>query len=1101
MDHKKHFLLTAFVLSAFMFLLPFNLFSDNRLSITGKVTDKSGEPIMGVSIIIKGSSQGTITDKDGKYKIENLESKSILNFSFIGMNPQSILVTNQKIINVILEDNIKNLDEIVVIGYGESKRSDLTGSLKGVKPDQLASQIQSAEQALIGRVSGVKVSQDFSPGGGLNIQVRGANSMSGGTQPLYVVDGFPLEPISDAQGNNSQGQSAVQSSMNFINPSDIEDIQILKDASATAIYGARGANGVVLITTKTGKAGKSKIEYNFSTNIGTVAHKIDLMNSQEWATVQNQKVLNKFYIESEAIRLGIWTGTPTSISIPYDGIKNPLPSNLPNTDWQDAIYRTSISQNHSIQLSGGTQDTKYSFGIGYLNQQGIVINSDFNRYTFNTNIEQKVTKKFTISNYLNFMRSFSNGVSTSTGDYASAQSIISTALHLQPNFTVNRNLNTPDDGNSYLNVTGYRLDNPVSQATLQTDFKVNSTATDALNLTYDCNKYLKLFAKLGVNYTTSERNQYWPRTLTRGEANNGIATISSQQTIKTLAEARINYNRTFNLHVFSLMGAFTYENNDFASKYDTYAGFPDDILGYKGANFATTNYPTQFGWSNTKLTSYIGRANYKYKDKYLLTATLRADGSTLFAENKKWGIFPSVAAGWRITQEDWIPKTELVTNLKLRASYGQTGSTGGISPYLSQGLQTSSFYSFNDIVVPGFYESNIKNPDLTWETTDQFNVGLDASLLNDHLMLTVDLYLKQTHDLLQWLTLPGSFGYTYKVVNMGAIENKGLEFELTVPILKTKNLNWKVSFNGTMNRNKLLSLGENTDYMMGPIVGYYRVNRFIVGQPLGVFWGLQNDGIFKNWTEAKASNIFNALPGEVRYVNNYIDYQTNSDGTYKLDASGNKIPAVGQVINEKDMTVIGDPNPKFNYGFNTSLQFKSFDISMIFTGQVGGQIYYADMNDEISQLVGLNMHKFIGEDAWIPPMVYQYNLNGQQITFGSATGNIDNATLPSAKNGGGTTIAGINQQYRGSTFMSSGILYDASFLKLTNITIGYSFILFKSQNKLKTSLGINNLFCITSYPGYDPESASFINSTTKKGIDLGSYPSQRTYNLSISLTL
>ncbi|MDD2798022.1 MAG: TonB-dependent receptor [Bacteroidales bacterium] len=1053
-----------------------------KITITGQVTDAKGETLIGATVWVIGEQKGAATDFNGNFKLTDVYENSILKVTYIGMTEKHIAVNSKTNIQIILENDTKLIDEVVVIGYGSLKRSDITGSTAGVNMNKVETQMNgSLEGVLKGRISGVKVSSDNSPGGSISIQIRGSNSMLGGTEPLYVVDGFPLEPIVDAQGNNDAGESQIQSSMSFINPDDIENIEILKDASASAIYGARGANGVVLITTKQGKQSGSKITYNFHNEISTIAKKLPVMNAMQWATNMNQREINRYYLESTAPST-YWSGTIAPIDLPYDGVKAPLPWEMPiNTDWQDAIYRTANTTNHSLQIQGSTASTNYSLNLGVRQQQGIILSTDYNRYSINSNIQHSINKKLKITNNLNSSYANSSGATVSNGEVFGNRGLITSALLLQPIFLLDETYQDPNEDDEYASINNnQRINNPYTMATKLLDDKKYYSIIESVGFSYNISKDLILSGKLGVNYNSSERAQYWPRTTTRGKTALGVAAQSSNILFKSLSEVRLNYTHKIGKHQnIDLMVATTYESNDRKEQYNKYENFPSDDLTYYQVQSALSVFPTEMNYLQYKLNSYISRLNYKIRNKYLFTATLRADGSTRFAQNNKWGLFPSAAFAWRVSEEKFLENNNLVNNLKMRISAGRTGSESGIDPYRSLGILGQNQYTFKDVTVPGFIESNIPNPNLSWETTDQYDFGVDATLFNSRLLLTLDLYYKYTSNLLQNVPLPPSFGYGSKIMNLGEIENKGIELDITVPILKMKDISWNVGANIAVNRNKLVKIGGGREYILGPNVGSFRVNRFIEGEPLGVFWGLKTEGVIKTWDEALATTTQpKAVPGEYKFANLYTD-----------DAV--------QTINDNDMTIIGDPNPDFTFGFNTNFHYKHVDVNMLINGQIGGDIYWNDHMLMIAQNQNYNALTEVLSDSWIAPMQYTFaGPDGKSYTIGSAQGNIANATLPSARTRDGL-IAGSSTVYRNSIMNSSGI-FDGSFVKLSSISTSYSFNFNKVIKELKMTVSASNLLTLTKYPGYDPESSSFVKSPMRQGIDLGSYPSSRSFAFSLT---
>ncbi|MFR9634041.1 MAG: TonB-dependent receptor [Rikenellaceae bacterium] len=1058
--------------------------------LRGHIVDESGDPIIGATVQIIGQSQGGVTDLNGNFVLNNVNANMKLLASYVGKDNVTLTVGNRSTVDIIMESRNTEFEQVVVIGYGESRRSDLTGAIKGISSESTAGQgVSSAEQALLGRVAGVQVSQDYSPGGSASILIRGANSMLGGTEPLYVVDGVPMEQLTDASGENSSGsESQSNSSMNFINPDDIESMEILKDASATAIYGARGANGVVLITTKSAKEGRAKITYNFRYNISHIAKKLDIMDSEQWATIQNQREINRYYIETMSSDYSS-TNTVEPITLLYDGVTKQLPEDLPYTDWQDAMYDTALSQSHTVQASASNKDTKYFLSLGYSDQNGIMINTNYERFTLSSNVTQKFSPKFSMSNKMNATYAVSNGGMVNTNKYWS--NVVTSALAMQPT----RDLYTDiDDIEGYENV----VNNPYLQQLRVTDENHNMAISENLSGDFAVNKYLTLVGRGFVSYTNSERSQYYPVDTIMGQSSNGKANVSNLTSTKLLGEFRANYNRRINLHNIGLMGAYTYEDFSRETSFNSYANFPNDDLTYYNLSSATEHWPTVADYIRSNMQSYIARANYSFANKYYVTATFRADGSSVFAANNKWGYFPSVALAWRASKERFIPKTKTLNDLKVRFSYGQTGSQSGLSAYGSLASTANVNTSFNNQSATGIVESVYANPDLGWETTTQYNAGVDFVLFNRRVLLTIDAYYKKTDDLLQSVQLPESTGYSARVMNMGSVENKGVEVDLTLPIISKKDMSLKVNLNGAVNRNKVLSLGSN-DYIIGPEIGdYTTVNRFIVGQPLGVFWGLKCNGVVSDWTEAKATGLQNMLPGEYSFQNISVDYQTNTDGSYVLTSDGTKVPTTDQVIDEDDMTIIGDPNPDFTYGANIAFTYKNFDLSILLQGQFGGDVFWYDYSMMSQMNQSFNTLDVCVDNSWVAPMDYSYYLNGELVTVGNAKGNTTEATLPAARDQN-SSVAGITQSYR-NLYINSSSIFDATYLKIANITIGYSLKAIKALNRVYLSASVNNLCTFTKYPGYDPAALSFAGNTTRQGIDFGSYPPSRTYIFSASLT-
>lgn len=1085
-----------------------------RGPVEGTVTNVAGQPLIGANVEVVKKSIGSVTDGEGKFRLLNVDNNDMLRVSYIGMKMLVVPVEGRSSISVVLQDDDARLDEIVVIGYGTTKKKDLTGAVGVVKGESFKDQnMQTIEQGLKGRTSGVRVISDNMPGGGISIQVRGTNSLLGGTEPLYVVDGFPLDPATDAAGGSRT--APAQSSLNFINPDDIESIEVLKDASATAIYGARGANGVVLITTKSAKSGATKVNYIGKIGRSELFREIPVLNGEEFATYMNQQELNRFYLQQQAVDLGILDAANLKpITLPFGGAMTgqgklqPLPADMgKGTNWQQEIYSPALMHSHTMQVMGGTGKTSVALSGGYLQQNGILMNTAFKRYSLSGSIKHAVNSNFNITNKIDVSRQDAKGGAVGTGDLIANRSVVSNALWFPPIYSLDKEAPTDLDEEDEWGLNENRINNPYLLAKLLIDDKISYTLRDVLTGEYKVGKYLSMMGNFSVSKVSNKRSQYAPIASLRGRAANGQAALATSDQLKYMMEGRITYNRTFNnYHQLTALGVVSTEKKEYQDRYQELAGFPNDELTYHNTSNATTIFaPVSNEW-NSRLNSVLSRLNYKFKEKYLLTASVRFDGSSRGSASSKYDVFPSLAAAWRVTQEEFMPTTKWLNDLKLRLSYGATGNEPNI-PYQSLSIMRPIKYPFNDAINNGVYEQNIGNTNLGWERTDQFNAGLDISLFNSKVNLTVDAYYKLTKNLLQQVKLPPSSGYLATLMNLGTIENRGIEYNLTYKAVQTKSTSLNLTFNGSINRNKILSLGTR-DYIAGDAIATIIPNRFIVGQPLGVFYGLKQTGVFKDWNQvlnsAEGVAQRDATPGEYIFANLGVDYQKDANGNFVLDANGNKTPLATQVIDVNDYTVIGDPNPKLVYGFNADLKYKQFDFSMLVTGQLGGDVYWADYGFATDNYRPFNIYRESYLNAWQAPFAYTFTDGaGVEHTIGSATGNI-NGTFPRANNTKteGPTVYkdGIKRVRYRNDIMNSAMVLDGTHLKVANVSLGYNFKRIKSISQLRLSLSVTNLLLISNYPGYDPEAATF-SSPMRRGIDIGSYPAQRTYSLNIQLSL
>ncbi|TLX75639.1 TonB-dependent receptor [Labilibacter sediminis] len=1076
------------LLMLLIFLVPLGIYAQER-SVTGKVFDKdNGEVIPGVTVYIKGTSTGTITGNNGEFNLQAKPS-DVLVFSFIGMKTKEVEVGSQTTFNIQMEGDISELDEVVIsVGYFNVKKSDLTGSVAQVTSSQMEKvRTNSVERMLQGQVAGVVVNENSEPGGGVSISIRGTNSMLGGTQPLYVVDGIPIDPIQDAQGNNGSGQA--QSSLSFLNPNDIEKMEVLKDAAATAIYGARGANGVVVITTKQadGKSTRDNLFVTVDFAMSELNQKIDVLNGPQFESYMNQRSINQLYIDIT---------NPARDGLVYDGTQDLTPENfeeldgftLPyptttgiNTDWQDEVYRKAYSKSFNVAYRGGDKNSNLSISLGLSDNQGVITNTDYKRATFNMNGMRKGFNN-KVSFYSKTNTSFGKGRASSVGNgqMYSDRSVVSSALRFQPIFEL-LEADQGDDIYADLN-EGQVMSNPYTLAKYVEDEKTAITFNQALSVVGKITPHLSATAKGSFNYQKSLRDNYYPTFTTRGRRNNGEASQSYIQNIKTYAEANLHYVRKFNDHKLDAIVVGTYEVNNIRSMFNKAYGYGSDLTTYYTFESATDIMVPQTRFTRVGLLSGLFRVGYNYKGKYYIDVNARMDSSSKFAENKKSAFFPSVALAWRASEEPFLKSIESISNLKLRMSYGKTGSNP-IAAFQSLGVMSPIRYNFNNQVMVGYYEQNLANPNLTWETTDQYNAGIDFGMFNSRLNLTVDAYYKLTHDLLQLVNLPASNGYATRVDNFGEVENKGIEFTIGGDIIRKNDLQWNILGTLSVNKNKLVKLNSNLDHQLGPAVGYDKTypSMFMEGQPLGIFWGAETNGVYADWDEAVASGINDAAAGEIKYINHSVDY----------DDQGNPLDV--QTINFDDYVQIGDPNPDFTASINNTLNYKNWDLSVLFTGQKGGDILWVDSWPLNALKKSTNVATEAYNDSWKAPMTvtpvydevsedYSY-----EVAYDPSVGQINGVANPAAATDGGQRAIVSDRQ-----------IYDGSFIKLKNINVGYTFR-FQNKKSLRLYASGQNLFTWTNYPGYDPEVQAFNKDPRRRGIDFGAFPGTRNYVFGLKL--
>ena len=1051
--------------------LPAIIIAQN-ISLKGNIVEaKSQEPLPGATILIKGTAKGVTSDFDGNFEINTKIGDTIV-ASFLGMKTQEVLVLSSPI-TIILEDDIDQLDEVLVsVGYFDVSKKDLSGSITQIKAEQLEqNRGASLENLLQGQVAGIVVTESAEPGGGVGVSIRGTNSILGGTQPLYVLDGIPISPISDAQGNGNSG--GTQSSMSFINPNDIEKIEVLKDAAATAVYGARGANGVILITSKSANRnnGKDKITLTVDSYLTSVRKKINLLDGPGFEAYMNQRALNQVYqqITNPDRDGGAFDGSQELTLENYPELEDySIPFNEStgvSTDWQDETYQLANTNSVNLSYRGGDFKKNLSLNLGLFDQEGVIVNSTNKRLFLNTRIKRKVfNDKIDVFSITNLSYKKGNASSVGNGQIFMQKSVVSQVLQFQPIYSL---LETGENDDIYSGLNeGDVISNPYTLAKFVVDEKKSIRLRQALSIVGKLSPQLTATFKAAFDYQKNTRDNYYPSNTTRGFINNGEASQSSLENQKIYAEGNLRYRTRFNLHRIDATMVATYEQNSIRSLFNKATGFANDNTTFYNFTAADEIFVPISQYRELGLLSALTRVGYNYNRKYFIDLNARIDASSKFAENKKSVVFPSLAVSWLISKERFLRKIKQINNLKLRFSYGKTGSNP-ISPYQSLALMSPIRYNFDDELVIGFYEQNLENDDLTWETTDQFNIGLDIGLFKSRLNLTLDAYHKLTYDLLQNVNLPPSNGYSSRVDNFGEIENKGFEIGLQADLIKNNNFSWNLYSNFSLNRNMLMSLNSNLDYQLGPSIGFTEARpiMFMVGQPLGIFWGAETNGIFENWEQANASGIPNAAPGEINYVNHSVAY----------DEFGN--PSENQLIDFDDYVKIGDPNPDFTYSFGSEFNYKNWDLSILFTGQEGGDLFWVDS----WQLSGLfrtrNQLSDSFENSWKAPLSYS---NGS-IIYDPTVGNTVGATHPGAiiENGNRNTP-------------SDRQVFDGSFVRLKNINLGYNFN-FQTGKSLRLYVSGQNLLTWTKYPGYDPEVKTYTKNPQRRGVDFGTYPGTKSY--------
>lgn len=961
------------------------------ITVSGVVMGSDGEPLMGVNVVEKGTTNGTITDLDGKYTL-NVGSNAVLQFSYIGYVSSDIAVNGQRTVNVTMKEDSQNLDEVVVVGYGTVRKADLAGSVSVLDNKAFKDQpIKQVSDALQGRVSGVQVQSSGVPGGTVKIRVRGSGSINRSNDPLYVIDGIVRE-----------------SGLTGLNPDDIQSMQILKDASSTAIYGSRGANGVVLITTKTGKANTRQITFDAQITAGTVAKRYDTLNAYEFATLYNTYRANTFSSDQlSAFQRG------------------------GGTNWQDEIFQTGITQDYKVTFSGGSDKTQYIVSSNYVGQEGVVIENDNKRYQARANVTSQITDWLHMTADVNASHNVRH-----SGDFSAAKSnIVTQAMNYSPVTSIFNEDGMTYARDKYSSLTNF---NPVGRLKEE----MGETMQDIVNAHVD----LRFNILPGLTFTTSNGIDYSDA---KGYSF-GTKKVGSQSSMGNSDAYRMTLQTTNNLTYtgkwdkHALTATAVYEATQSEYRYMGLNGrdLLTESVGWWNVNMASSR-TTDNSYSKWGLVSGVARVMYNYDDRYMLTGTFRADGSSKFF-NDKWGYFPSVAAAWTITNEEFMKDQNVVQDMKIRASYGLIGSQA-IEPYETLGLMSKAMYAFgeNSQYTGYWVGQTVATPDLTWETTHQLDLGLDFSILNHRVNISLDYFDKRTKDGLLKQNIPNYDGGGSYWVNAAEISNRGLDFSINAILVDNKDFTWSSTFTGTYLKNEVKNLG-GLEFVAGssPAAGMIPtdgVTRVEVGQPIGAFYGYKWIGL-----DATGHDAFEDV---------------NKDG--KIDSN--------------DRTFIGKANPDFTLGWNNTLSWKNWDLNMFFTGSFGA--------DRLN-LVRFTGTAMTGDFAFVTLKEYindNFDVKGQSARYPSVN------------------VTGNDYQ---SASTSTKFLESANYFRLDNLSLSYN--LPKSVAKfadMRFTLSCQNVFTITKYKGMDPAGISFMNSgvDVNDGIDLGAYPLTRSYTVGVRL--
>lgn len=1037
-----------------------------QVLVRGTVVDQTGESVIGASIQVKGTTQGTITDVDGKFSLGVPDKKSVIVVSFIGYATKELQVDTSKPMSIVLQEDTKVLDEVVVVGYQEVKKKDLTGSVaKADMKELLNTPVGSFDQTLGGRIAGVNVSSsEGTPGGTMNIVIRGNNSLTQDNSPLYVIDGFPVE------------DAAIAST---INPSDIESLDILKDASATAIYGARGANGVVIITTKKGKIGKAQITYDGSVTMQNVTRKIPMMDAYEFVKLQTE-----MYPQAAANSSGGYL-------MEYNGKQWTLEDyrNIFQYDWQDEIMRTAWQQNHNVRINGGTEGVRYNASLSYYDQDGILLNSGYERFQGRLNTAVR-RDKLDISLTANYSRSVQTGSTPSETSYSGMNNLFFSVWGYRPITYPNKSMESllndvMDDAIDSTN--DYRF-NPIRS--LKEEYRKYYINNLQLNgyVAYDILKGLKLKISGGYTYDARKNDQFNNSNTRYGgptSTDKVNAQIIRNERLTWLNENTLTYQTNIkNKHFFNALAGVTFQNsvNEYYMLKSTH--IPNESLGMAGLADGTlaASSSLKSSWS---MMSYLARLNYNYKSKYYATASFRADGSSKFSKKNRYGYFPSGSLAWNFMEEDFMqPLSKVLNSGKLRVSWGLTGNNrigeydyyallevlkSRTGDYISNGSVPSGAYPFdNDNTNVGVVPTSLANSDLKWETTEQWNVGLDLSFFKERLNITADIYRKTTRDLLLDASIPLSSGFYSATKNIGKVRNDGLELSLSTVNVQTKDFTWTTDFNISFNRNKVLELAENQLSLLTAATFDQNYNSqpsyiAMVGMPMGMMYGYLYEGTYKYDDFIQSGNSYTLKPG-VPYFSTEANTQPGMPKYKDLNGDG--------IIDSNDRTIIGRGLPIHTGGFTNSFTYKGFDLSVFFQWSYGNDILNANrLFFESSNNMQRELNQYASyADRWTPE-------------------NPD-SDIPAAT------------QSSSNRVFSSRVIEDGSFLRLKTVTLGYTFpktMIAKAHlSNVRLYLAAQNLWTWTNYSGYDPE-VSVRNSALTPGLDFSSYP--RAYTISFGVNL
>lgn len=1031
LSKKKIFFLLIFLISSSL------SFAQQKITISGKVISETNAPLAGVSVKAKNATAGTTTDEQGKFSVQ-VNKGAVIIFSYVGYDEQRLTAKNENnSVSIQLVSKSGSLNDVIVVGYGSQTKRDLASSSSKVTARQFQTAvITTVDQALQGRATGIQITASSGePGASTIIRIRGNNSLIGSNEPLYVIDGFPMPEYKEAP-STVYGVFA-QNGLYGINPNDIESIDVLKDASATAIYGSRGANGVVLITTKSGKRGEGKIEFVNKTSFGSAKNPLIMMNNKQFAEIYNEYSLNG--------------GNPKPFGN-IDTLKT-------NTNWFDAVTRPTLREDISMNISGGAAKTAYYISGNYLRDQGLLIGSDLKRASVRASINSEVNNWYTINAQVSLVRQNSTRGVSSNGGWPDGGGLLETfrASPLYHLDDVGPKVPNPIPGGG----EGF-FSNPLIRQTDKSDLSKNDYTVLNIGNLFQLIPGLKLSVNIGSVQNLTRRLAFFPKTVAEGFYANGVGDYSNSNTYSYNANAYLQYDKLIhNYHKVNLTLGTEYTKDDLETLFARNSGFNLVPLGIN--NLAATDAQQTLSYKQSRIIqSAFFRSNYSFKGKYILNASIRLDGASPFSENKKYGFFPAAGVAWNLNEESFMKNLHFVTNSKIRTSYGITGSQA-ITPYSSLPTYGNDFYQVGNSPQTVVYPFTLGNPNLSWEKTKQFNAGLDFSTFNNRITFSFDYYDKTTLGLLQPRLLPSQSGYASITDNYGSISNKGVELSIQAELIRSSNFHFTSRFNISKNKNILLDLGSRKTAQFQSLSGNLQGGVYGIltpGEEIGKFYGFGITGL------AQSSDFTNGVPNYPFPVTGQVADQRPGSWKY-LDINKDG------VISSDDRKVLGKSSPDFTYGWNNDITYKRLGINLFFIGVQGNQIlnmthYYLN-----NGIIGNSGITFNQTQDW-----YQH-----RYTPANPTNNIN---YPAT------------QTNAASADINSTMIENGSYFRLKQATISYAFPSSKTIKNLKIFVTGTNVFTITKYKGFDPEVSNFGTGLLQQGIDYGAYPSQRSYTIGIS---